>query len=160
MQSLLTMRWAGRPQCRSKAKLLANCEDCAYLLSLPAFPWPPVCHRSTGALRPQCRPKANWDGCATSGPLLTSSSMGSGAPANSGLAPPTSDPCTLTDRRQARLAAIGQAARIGCWTGPGWSLARLVPSRPGHVRLEPSISNLKTPDLLPARAAVPNRLCL
>ena len=90
--------------------------------SMTAYPSP-----GRGAGRPQCRPRANCDGCAYP------------------------DPHTLT-----RAASAPRGPRRQWAGGSGGLLdrSRRVPSRPGHVRLRQSFS--KPPDPPPPRAAVPN----
>ena len=154
----------------------ANCDGCAYLQTVAHSLLPSVSANcdgcaacsyfltmthsllaGRGAGRPQCRPRANCDGCAYPWTLtLSRPQCGSLSPAHSvgqGLtvtAAPTIDLRTLTHTRQVRPTVNGLAARVG-WAGRGRRHADL--DSPSHA---PGAEFRKPPDPPPARVAVPN----
>ena len=105
-----------------------------------------VCRRSTGAVRPQCRPRAHCDGAYRLNPSLLGN--GAGRP-QCWLRPtvpavPASDPYTLTHGKCVVSQSVGR--RLGCAAGLVNLKACVTPTWTRALGAEFS----KPPDLLPA----------
>ena len=114
---------------------------------LPSTRTPPVCHRlrarSTGAGRPQCLPRANYDGCAYLQTVAHSLLAGQRGQAPAVLAPANCDGCAYL--RPVHPHTHAASAPRSQWAGGSdrlldWCLKRSI---------------RKPSDPLPARVAVP-----